>query len=348
MSLEESKNIAISDVIRSSEGLLSLASGNPATKIDGIASAEAGGASKLVFLATPKVLKNPAVRAAGYVVPKSEATGFTPPVQDACVLTSDQVELAMARVLSQLFQNTPTREPWNGIHPTAVVAASAQIHPSVTVGPYAVIGERVQIAEKAYIGAHSVIETEAQIGAGTTLHPFVRIAPRVVIGAHCDINSHSTIGKEGFGYAHDKKGNHFRIPHLGRVIVEDDVHIGAGVHIDAGRFDDTVICRGTKMDNMIHVAHNCRIGENSLTTAGFIVAGSTKIGKRFVCGGQTGVTGHIEICDDVQLAAKSGVVKSISEPGQYGGYPLLPLQKFLKLKAALVELPELYKKLRKL
>lgn len=261
---------------------------------------------------------------------------------------SKEPELAMRQTLQTFFQSTPyiNRDSDVLIHPTAVIHPSAKISANVRVGPYAVISKDVVIGEDAAIGAHSVLETKARIGARTVLHPFVYIGHTCEIGADCEINPHTVVGKEGFGYAHDAKGNHFRIPHTGRVVLEDRVHLGASVNVDRGTFGETRIGAGAILDNRIHISHNVSIGAGSVITAGFVVAGSTKIGRHFLTGGNTTVGGHLEICDGVQLGGLSVVRKSITKPGEYGGNPLMPMREYLRMMNALTKIPQLVKKFR--
>jgi UDP-3-O-[3-hydroxymyristoyl] glucosamine N-acyltransferase len=225
---------------------------------------------------------------------------------------------------------------------------SAQVDPSAAIGPYAVIGPDVVIGRHTTIGAHSIVEQGSSIGDETVIHPSVYIGHSVQIGNRCEIYPNTTIGKEGYGYAHDQKGNHYKIPHQGGVVLEDDVHIGANCAIDRGTFGETRIEFGTKIDNQCHIGHNCKIGRNGLLTAHLAMAGSSEVGDNFICGGKTAITGHIKITNNVQLAALSGVGKNIDQPGQYGGNPLLPLQEFIKTKVALTHLTEMRKQVNRL
>jgi UDP-3-O-[3-hydroxymyristoyl] glucosamine N-acyltransferase len=241
-------------------------------------------------------------------------------------LFSPNVELAAREVKKALFFSTPFRAHFEGIHPTAVVHPSVEMAADVTLGPYVIINENVKIGEGTFIGAHTVVEQNTVIKSHVTLHPFVYIGHSTVLGHRCEIKPQAVIGSEGYGYAHDQQGNHFRIPHTGRVILEDDVHVGAGTAIDRGTIEDTVIGQGTKIDNQVHLAHNTEIGKNGLITAQVVTAGSTSIGDNFICGGKTAITGHIKITDNVNVAGFSGVANNVTEPGAYGGYPLLPLK----------------------
>lgn len=262
-------------------------------------------------------------------------------------LWSPNPELSAREIKNRFVLATPYQASWQGIHPTAVIAKSATVGKGTTIGPYAVVGEKCQIDDNVFIGSHVVIEAQAQVGSNTTLHPFVYIGHSCQIGKDCEIKPHAVIGSEGFGYAHNAQGEHFRIPHSGRVILHDGVHVGAGTAIDRGTLADSIIGAGTKIDNQCHLAHNTVIGQKGLITAQVVTAGSTTIGNHFICGGKTAITGHIEITDHVNVAGLSGVSNDVLQPGQYGGYPLQPLRDFLKVKASSVHVPELRKQMNR-
>lgn len=269
------------------------------------------------------------------------------PATKKMVFYSPEPERAMRETIQRFFLQTPyvNSDDSTLCHPTAIIHPEAHVSPTARIGAYAVIARGAKIADDAVIAAHVVIEVGAQIGHRTVIHPFVYIGHHTEIGADCEIHPHSAIGKEGFGYAHDLKGRHYRIPHQGKVVLEDGVHLGSTATIDRGTFGETRIGKGAVLDNRVHIAHNVSIGAGSIITAGFNVAGSTKIGRGFVCGGNTSVTGHIEICDGVQLAGVSVVRKSISKPGAYGGNPLMPMREFMRMNLALSKLPSLLKTL---
>lgn len=258
-------------------------------------------------------------------------------------------ELLMAKIKNDYILATPfTNQNLPLRSPTAIIPASATVDDTALIGPGVVLGENVTIGSQSYIGANSVIEANTSIGANTTIHPLVYIGHSCVIGDFCEVLPNTCIGSEGYGYAHDEKWNHYRIPHSGRVVLENDVHVGANCSIDRGSLEDTIIRQGTKIDNQCHLAHNSIVGRNGLITAQFGMAGSSSIGNNFVSGGKASVTGHISITDNVQIGGMSGVTKSITEPGQYGGFPLQKMQDYLKTKAALLKIAEMRATLKKL
>lgn len=342
--------VSCNEVLKKFPRLFTDIIGDGERTIHGVGAPDTRDAGHAVFLATPKALTQGLQSSAGVlVVGKKDRSATEAQRGDRTVLIATQVELAMALVISEFFLRTPyTDHSLSGTHPTAAIGRDTQIAAGVRIGPHATIGRNVKLASGVYIGASAVIEEGCSIGEDSVIHPLAYIGHSTEIGKRCEVHPHSVIGKEGFGYAHDERFNHYRIPHQGRVVLEDDVHIGGCVTIDRATFGETRIQAGSKLDNQIHIAHNNQIGRNSLLTAGFTMAGSSKIGANFVTGGNTVVTGHIEICDNVQLAALSGVAKSISQPGQYGGSPLMPLQQFIKSKAAIVQLPEMRRQLSKI
>ena len=262
-------------------------------------------------------------------------------------LFSPNVNLAARNIKNEFVFSTPYRADIKEIHATAVIDPSVEMALGVVVGPYAVIGKNVKIGEGTYIGAGAVIEENVIIKGNTTIHPQAYIGHSCEVGHHCEIMPSAVVGSEGYGYSHDHHGNHYRIPHTGKVILHDDVHIGAGAAIDRGTIEDTVVGEGTKIDNQVHLAHNTKVGRNGLITAQVVTAGSSTIGDNFVAGGKTAIAGHIKVTDNVNVAGYSAISNNVTEPGQYGGYPLLPLKKHLKVRASSVHLPELRKQMNR-
>ncbi len=262
------------------------------------------------------------------------------PSNNTTILGVESVNQAMTKILP-LFDNKADR------FASAAFAVVDRIWPktiqfgkNVRVGPNVFIGENVRIGADTWIGANCVIENDVTIGENSILHPLVSVGAQTVIGNRCEIHSHTTIGSDGFGYFTDKQFSHHKIAQLGRVRIEDDVEIGANCAIDRGTLGDTVIAKGSKLDNLCHVAHNVEIGANSLLAGGFMVAGSSKIGARNVYGGSCVVTDHVTTADGVTVAGRSTVTNDIKEAGQYGGYPLQPLKKYLRNLAQLKHLSE--------
>ncbi|HBC35598.1 MAG TPA: UDP-3-O-(3-hydroxymyristoyl)glucosamine N-acyltransferase, partial [Marinobacter adhaerens] len=203
-----------------------------------------------------------------------------------------------------------------GVHATAVVDPSASIAEDACIGPNVVVEAEAEIGEKVVVGAGSVIGARASIGSRTLIRPRVTLAHDVVVGERCHILSGAVIGSDGFGFANEK-GVWHRIAQLGRVVLGNDVEVGANTTIDRGALDDTVIGNGVKLDNLIQIAHNVRIGDHSAMAAMVGIAGSTRIGRHCVFGGASGVAGHLEIADQVHLTGMTLVTGDIREPGVY-------------------------------
>mgnify|MGYP001559290930 CR=1 FL=1 len=267
---------------------------------------------------------------------------------DLLLFKTNNIPRAMSVILP-LFDDKKLRFEWGSdYHPSSVIHQTAHLGKNVKVGPLAVIGAHVKIGDNSIIGASSVIEISARIGARSLIHSQVFIGARCEIGNDCEVHPHTSIGSDGFGFVSDEKFKHHKIPQLGRVVIEDKVEIGANCAIDRATITETRIRSGTKLDNFCHIAHNCDLGEDSLYAAGFFVAGSSKIGSRFMCGGNVAVTSHVELVDGVILAGRSTVTKDVTEPGQYGGYPLQPVKDALKTIANLSHITEIRKQVQKI
>jgi len=236
-----------------------------------------------------------------------------------------------------------------GIHPSAVIGKDCQIHPTVKIEAQCVIGDKVVIAENAVIGAGTYIGDQCEIGAETQVDAHVAIYHQVRLGKRVRIASGTVIGSDGFGYAKQKAIWH-KIPQLGRVLIDDDVEIGANCAIDRGAIEDTVIERGVKLDNLIQIGHNVRIGEGTIIAGCVGIAGSATIGKHCMIGGQTGIAGHITIADNAVITGGTEVSKSIREPGVYssgiGG--LVTNNEWRKNSARVLRLEQLVQRVKNL
>lgn len=323
--------------------------GEPTAKLNFADSPDRAREGSLVFLSRAEAVETGLKSVAHGLVVDKKTLEKLPPTNKTIIVVP-AVDLAMALIISRFFQATPYRDDSfnDSIHVSAVVHSTAKLSADVKVGPNAVISANVVIGAGSFVGANAVIERDVIIGKNTTIHPLVYIGHSTEIGNNCEILPNTTVGKEGFGYGHDAKGNHYRIPHQGKVVLEDNIHIGSSCTIDRGTFAESRIGNGTKLDNQVHLAHNSLVGRGCLLTAKFGVAGSSKIGNFFVAGGGANVTGHIEICDNVQIGGMSGVTKSITEPGAYAGFPLTPLQDNIKMRAAMVHLADMRKQVAKL
>ena len=303
----------------------------------------------LVYASEPDQLASAARRHAAILVVARKLADQVGPYAAAfgCCFAVSSVPLGMATLLSYFDRKRERFTQWGARHPTALVHPSATLGSDLCLGPYCVIGAGATIGDRCCIGAHAVVENGARIGAGTILHPHVFVGADCEIGRDCELHPHTSIGSDGFGYHASAAGHPRKIPQLGNVRIGDEVEIGSNCAIDRATINSTWIRSGTKLDNICHVAHNCDLGEDGFYTAGFMMAGSTTIGRRFMTGGNSVVGAHLTIADDVALSGRSTVTSDVREPGQYGGYPLQPLKDAMRTIATLGQLPEMRRNLNR-
>lgn len=315
--------------------------GDPEHRVQGLASLEVAGSDQISFLSNPKYAGYLAQTKAGAVLLNpAQASDFS---GNALLLKNPY--LGFAR-LSRLFD--VARPTAGQRHPSAVIAADAEVDPSAHIGPGVVIESGSRIHEGVVLGAHCVISANCEVGANTLFHPRVTLYHSVKVGKGCIIHSGAVLGCDGFGFA-PTGGDWEKIAQLGRLIIEDQVEIGANTTIDRGALGDTVIGRDVKIDNLVHIAHNVQVGEHTAITACVGIAGSTRIGANCMFGGNTGIAGHIEICDGVQITGMGMVTGSITEPGVYSsGTGLLPNNLWRKSAVRFRQLDEMSQKVRKL
>jgi UDP-3-O-[3-hydroxymyristoyl] glucosamine N-acyltransferase len=260
------------------------------------------------------------------------------------LLVCREVYPAFATLLELFY---PAAPPPAGVHPSAVVAASARLGAGVSVGACAVVGERAAIGEGTIIGAHAVVGDDAEIGAATLVHPHVVVEPRCRVGARCILHAGVVIGSDGYGFA-TSAGVHRKVPQVGIVVVEDDVELGANVCIDRATLGETRIGRGTKVDNLVQIAHNVIVGEHSLIVAQVGISGSTTLGHHVVMAGQSGAAGHLHLGDGTQVAAQAAVMAD-TRPGEtVAGSPARPLKEWYRALANLLQLDALRRRVREL
>ena len=260
-------------------------------------------------------------------------------------ILTDNPYAYFARVSALL---NPAAAPVLGIHPTAVVDASTTVPASVSIGAHCVIGREVQLGEGVVIGAGSVIGDHVVLGEQTRLDPQVTIYADCMLGCRCIVQSGTVIGGDGFGYAEDA-GRWVKIPQVGRVVIGDDVEIGTNTSIDRGALDDTVIEEGVKLDNLIQIGHNCRIGAHSVIAGCVGIAGSARIGRHCRIGGAAMILGHLEIADHVTISPGSMITRSLTKPGTYTA--LMPFQthdKWLKTAANIRHLERMSSRIEQL
>lgn len=283
--------------------------GNPDTAIQGLASLQHAKSWHLAFLSNSRYKSQLNTTEAGAVLIRKEDVGeYT-----GAVLIVPNPYAAFAG-LTHLFDQTP--RPVAQIHPTAIIAASATIDPSASIGPYVIIEDDVTIAANVILESHVCIAKGSCIGAGSWLDKHVTVQHHCQLGERVRIHAGTVIGADGFGFA-PHEGQWYRIAQLGRVVIGNDVRIGANCTIDRGALDDTTIGHGVIIDNLVQIAHNVHIGDYTAIAANVGIAGSANIGKHCIIGGASGIAGHLSICDHVNLTGMAMITKSIHQPGTY-------------------------------
>ena len=310
--------------------------GDGAVRLRGIASVASASPGDLVFVEDEKNLAQAIESKASSVITGDFAAGKT---VSKPLLIHPQPRLGFARA-AHLFKSVADTKP--GVHPSAVVDASAKLANGVSVAERAVIGAGAHIGEGTRIGAGSVIGANAAVGQSCELYPNVTIYPGVRLGDRVIVHSGAVLGSDGFGYVRDRTtGRHEKFPQIGRLEIEDDVEIGANSTIDRGALEVTRIGRGTKIDNLVHVGHNCQIGEDVVIAAQTGLSGSITIEKNVVLGGQVGIGEHARLEEGVMLGGQGGVLpgKVLRGNGEaFWGTPAKPVREYLKQLAALARL----------
>jgi UDP-3-O-[3-hydroxymyristoyl] glucosamine N-acyltransferase len=315
--------------------------GNGALELSAVASPERAGPRDLIYADSAKNAPRAQASAATCVI---APPGLELPAKT--VLRTASAKLAFAKAAALLVERTPIATV---VHSTAIVAALAQIAPNVSIGPYAVIGEDVHIGEGTQIGPHAVIGPGCWIGKNCRIHARVTLYAGARLGDRVELHSGAVIGADGFGYAFGE-GRHWKFPQTGIVEIGDDVEVGANTTIDRGSLADTRIATGVKLDNLVHIGHNCEIGEHSVIAAQVGLSGSCTFGKKVVVGGQAGFGERCQLEDGAIIGGQSGVLggKIIRSGETVWGTPARPLDKFKQQFAWLARLPELAARIKNL
>ncbi len=314
--------------------------GEGGTQITGICGIREAGPGHLTFVANSKYLHLLESTKASAVITSKEVRSAPLPI-----IRTDNPSLAFAKLASLAHPEAEDRP--RGVSPKAVVGKRVRLGKAVAIQAFAVIGDGAEIGDRTVIYAGCTVGSRARIGTDCLIYSNVSIREKVEIGHRVIVHSGTVIGSDGFGFA-TVQGIHHKIPQTGTVVIEDDVEIGANVTIDRARFGKTVIGKGTKVDNLVQIAHNVVIGPNCLLVAQAGISGSTTLGKNVVLAGQAGVVGHITIGDNVMVGAQSGVSKSVPANAHIWGYPAKPLSRAKRVNAAFQRLPELYRKVEEL
>jgi UDP-3-O-[3-hydroxymyristoyl] glucosamine N-acyltransferase len=314
--------------------------GDAGLRIHGVAALEDAGSDQISFVSHQRYAAEAAKSGAGALLVNASYQELDRPA-----IICDNPYLAFARV-AQLFMEPP----WLplGVHPRAFVAESAQLADGVCVGPLAHIGMGVRVGQGTRIYGGSYLGRNVRVGEQCLIYPHVAILDRCRVGSRVIIHSGTVVGSDGYGFAQDENGRHIKIPQLGIVEIDDDVEIGANCTIDRATLGRTWIRQGTKIDNLVHVAHNVEVGEHNLLVAQVGIAGSTRLGSHVVLAGQVGVGGHITIGDRVRVGAKSALSHSVSHGQDVLGLPAVSKKEWMRTYAAILRLPQMRDELKEL
>jgi UDP-3-O-[3-hydroxymyristoyl] glucosamine N-acyltransferase len=316
--------------------------GDPHYTINGVNTLEEATPSDVSFLANPRYTEAMKQSRAGLIciTPSSSL-----PSGKNYLLSSDPSRTFQQ--IAELLLSGNGRTGFLGIHPTAVIHPTAEIGENVTIGPNAVVDRNSKIGPNSAIGPNVSIGYEVEIGADCILHPNSVVRERCRLGNRVILQPGAVIGSCGFGYTPDGQGRHTKLEQLGIVILEDDVEIGSNTTIDRSRFKATIVRKGSKIDNLVQIAHNVEIGEHNVIAALTGVAGSSKTGRYVMLGGQVGVIGHVELEDHVLVATRGGVSKSL-KTGKYRGSPAIPIAEFHRQEVHVRRLEEYAKRIKEL
>jgi UDP-3-O-[3-hydroxymyristoyl] glucosamine N-acyltransferase len=316
--------------------------GNGAIAVTGIAPVDEAGPDELAFLAGRKYVRHVDTSACAAFLVAEELEEDLPEAVSAVVVSEPYPAL---RALQHHF--FPVAEWAPGVHPTAVLGSGVELGSGVAIGPYAVLGEDVHVGAGCRIGAHCVLGPRTRIGEGSRLHPQVVTYAGTTIGRDVIIHSGTRLGVDGFGYTF-VDGHHAKMPQVGQCVIEDGVEIGANATVDRGSLGHTRIGAGSKVDNLVHIAHNVRVGALSLMAALVGVSGSSRLGTGVVLGGQSGVGNQAEIGDGATIAGRGGVMSDVPAGETFSGFPARPHAEAMKGHANVRRIPKLVTRLRKL
>ena len=317
--------------------------GNPDIMISGVAGLEEAKDGDISFVANRRYYNHIAsTRAAAVIV--GEGNGSVPKDKNFLIVPNPYLTFLLT---VELF-HPPNSDFPPSVHPTAVVDPSAKIGEHVFIGPLAVVGANARVGNDVILQARAYVGERAEIGDKTRVMPGAIVLHDVKVGSRCLLQSGCVLGGDGFGFVCDNKGVQQKIPQVSGLIVGDDVEIGANTTIDRGTLSPTRIGNGVKCDNLVHIAHNVEIGDNSLVVAQVGISGSTKVGKNAILAGQAGIGGHLKIGDRVKIGAQAGVTKSVAEGLEISGYPARPHTESLRAQAAVSRVPKLFKQFKEL
>lgn len=313
--------------------------GDAGVTVGGVAGLAEAGPDDLAFVDADHLAPAALASRAGAFLVRRRVPGLDRPQ-----LVVDNPRYALGRIVDRFFPRI-SRPP--GVGEPVVLGRDVALGADVCVWPFVTLGDRARIGDRVALHPGVFVGDDAEIGDDTILHPNVTVSERCVVGRRVVVHSGTVIGSDGFGYV-EHEGRHHKIPQLGIVVVEDDVELGANVAVDRATFGRTVIGRGTKVDNLVQVAHNVAIGEHSIVVAQVGIAGSTRLGARVVVGGQAGIADHVDVGERAMIAAQSGVDRAVGAGEVVSGSPAMPHVVSLRVHALLRRLPELRAQVRAL
>lgn len=317
--------------------------GDASAAVHGVADLKAARPGQLSFAGNPRYVSAVAAsEATAVIVPRNIKIEAPRPV----LLRAENVDAAFAAACA-LFAPEPVVLP-RGVHPLAHVAPGAKLGAGVAVGAFAVVEDGAEVGDGTTLYPQTYVGHHARLGADCLMYPFSSVRDRCVLGCRVILHGGAIVGSDGFGYVADAAGVRTKIPQTGIVVLEDDVEIGANTAIDRARFGETRIGRGTKVDNLVQIGHNCVVGENSVLCGQVGMAGTTTLGKRVICAGQVGLGGHLTVGDDAVIGAQAGVPSDLPGGQMYLGAPAVPRLEFGKSLAHVASLPKLKDKLKAL
>jgi UDP-3-O-[3-hydroxymyristoyl] glucosamine N-acyltransferase len=314
--------------------------GDPSVQVGGVAPLNEAQGNELGFLAGRRYLRYLVDSDAGALLVSEDLAKDTQGHPSRVVVKDPHATLP---ILLPHFYPEPPATP--GIHPTAVLGKGVVLGENVTIGPYAVLEDGVLLGDHVRIGPHSVIGAGCVVGADSLIHPHVVLYPGTRLGARVILHAGARLGVDGFGYVPGAEGIQ-KIPQVGACVVEDDVEVGANTCIDRGSIGQTAVGRFTKLDNLVHLAHNVRVGQGVLMAAMTGVAGSVEIGDGVMTGGQAGISGHLEVGAGARVAAQGGVIGDVAPGSTVSGYPARDHREYLRAMSAVFKLPETLKRLK--
>jgi len=314
--------------------------GDPDLVIEGVGDVQLAGSRDISFVTRADMLPAAEISSASaLIVPRD-----TPPLQKACIFVDNPV-LAITK-LHQYFLQKEFQA--SGVHATAVMGNDCQLPKQVRVGANCVLGDRVKLGARVCLHPGVVVGDDVSIGEDCEIFPRVTIYSKTTLGSRVIVHAGSVIGSDGYGYVTDEKGHHLKRPHVGSVVIEDDVEIGANVCVDRATFGETRIRRGAKIDNLVQIAHNVEVGEDNLIVALVGIAGSCKLGRHVVLGGNAGIAGHLTLGDNVMVGAKAGVHNNVASGSIVAGYPAVERGKWARIQAISNRLPDIYQDVKML